>query len=323
MRIAAVALAALAVATLAQGATSGTSFKLFEIRIDGKGRRTVLDHPKVTNISDVSEDGKRILFFGGGGLPEGLYVADIDGSHRKRIANVEDDITNPVFSSDSRKVAFTGTPSEDCYCFRVWVVNSDGSGLRVFADDAVAPSFSPDSKKLAYLGQYVWDGQYGVLTVAHVRGARRARGLGPESNVNESLRLVWSPRGDRLAASTDAREVRVHSASRPGAPKRFPGDSPSWSPDGTRIAFHSARYPTAIFVARADGSHRRWLSAGFGPVWSPDGRWIAFTYGRCRQLYVIRPARRGRHQVTHERCGAAYDIFWAPGSRRLIYQPRR
>ena len=323
MRIAAVVIVALAVAGLAQGATSGTRVKIFEIRIDGKGRRAVLNSNARGDILDVSRDGKHILYLDGSGLPDGLYVAGIDGSHRKRIANIEDDITNPVFSPDGRTVAFTGSPSEDCYCFRVWVVNSDGSGLRVFAADAVKPSFSPDSKKLAYLGQYLWDAQAGTLTIANVRGASRPREIGPESNLNETLQLVWSPRGDRLAASTDAREIRVHNVSRPGAPTRFPGDLPSWSPDGTRIAFHSARFPTAVFVARADGSRRRWLSAGYGPVWSPDGQWIAFTYGRCTQLYVIRPAGRGRRQLTHARCGANYDTFWAPDSKRLIYELTR
>jgi Tol biopolymer transport system component len=331
VRIAAVVIVALAVAGLAQGATSGTRVKIFEIRIDGKGRRAVLDNPNVNPyINDVSRDGKHILFLDASGLPDGLYVANIDGSHRKRIASVEDDITVPVFSPDARKVAFQGSPFDDCNdpgrCSRVWVVNSDGTGLRVFANEAVKPSFSPDSKKLAYLGRYVYDGQYGALTVANVRGPHRAREFGPESNVNERSRFVWSPRGDRLAVTGDFDEIRVYRVSGPGGtqtPNRFPGNSPSWSPDGTRIAFHTKRYPRALFVARADGSHRRWLLAGSSPVWSPDGRWIAFLDGRCTQIYVIRPARRSRRQVTHERCGAEYGIFWAPDSRRLIYASSR
>jgi Tol biopolymer transport system component len=326
VRIAAVFIVALAVAGLAQGATSGTRVKIFEIRIDGKSRRALLDNPNLNPyINDVSRDGKHILFLDASGLPDGLYVANIDGSHRKRIASVEDDITDPVFSPDGRKVAFQGSPFDDCNdpgrCSRVWVVNSDGTGLRLFADEAVKPSFSPDSKKLAYLGQYVYDAQAGTLTIANVRGPRRARELGPESNVNESLQLVWSPRGDRLAAAVDLRWIRVYRVSGPGtrAYKTILGKWPSWSPDGTRIAFGTVRYPTALFVARADGSHRRWLSAGSLPNWSPDGRWIAFGDGRCSQLNVMRPAGRGRRQVTHVRCGADYQIFWAPDSKRLIY----
>jgi hypothetical protein len=35
---------------------------------------------------------------------------------------------------------------------------------------------------------------------------------------------------------------------------------------------------------------------------------------------VIRPSGRGRRQLTHERCGTGFDIFWMPDSKRLIYQ---
>ena len=54
VRIAAVVIVALAVAGLAQGATSVTRVKVFEIRIDGKGRRALLDNPTSIRTSTTS-----------------------------------------------------------------------------------------------------------------------------------------------------------------------------------------------------------------------------------------------------------------------------
>ena len=61
--------------------------------------------------------------------------------------------------------------------------------------------------------------------------------------------------------------------------------SPSWSPDGTRIAFSSSRpggFPQ-IFVVAPDGSAMKRLTNGDqidgNPSWSPDGTRIAFD--RC------------------------------------------
>ena len=61
---------------------------------------------------------------------------------------------------------------------------------------------------------------------------------------------------------------------------------PSWSPDGTQLAFAAASgggpqtQRTDIVVVRADGSGRRTLTdtgRAFAPAWSPDGQTIVFS----------------------------------------------
>ena len=61
--------------------------------------------------------------------------------------------------------------------------------------------------------------------------------------------------------------------------------SPSWSPDGTQIAFESHRDGNGeIYVMDADGNNLRRLtshSAGDrSPSWSPDGTQITFQSNR-------------------------------------------
>ena len=69
---------------------------------------------------------------------------------------------------------------------------------------------------------------------------------------------------------------------------------PTWSPDGTRIAFSRGdSYDTRnVYLMNADGSgvarltqFTQLVTNGFDPAWSPDGRKIAFTTAVCAFFY--------------------------------------
>ena len=108
--------------------------------------------------------------------------------------------------------------------------------------------------------------------------------------------------------------------------------APSWSPDGSRIAFvHREPRPHAleIYVANADGSGRQRLTfdsgggrvSNVGPEWSPDGAWIAYRKGvsvASDELWLVRPDGSEQRRLTADGGGKTEPV-WSPDSKRLAY----
>jgi TolB protein len=101
--------------------------------------------------------------------------------------------------------------------------------------------------------------------------------------------------------------------------------SPSYAPDGRRIAFNSDRGGTKqLYVMDNDGANQRRISFSDGrystPVWSPRGDLIAFTkenQGRFA-IGIMRPDGSGE-RILSESDHVQEAPTWAPNGRVLMY----
>lgn len=108
------------------------------------------------------------------------------------------------------------------------------------------------------------------------------------------------------------------------------GDSPAWSPDGTRIAYTRAveNGPTHIWIMDADGTDPVRVTSGprddYAPSWSPSGGRLAFTSapgdGRGADIHVVSARAPFGNPVPVLRTDAnEFDVEWAPDGSRLAF----
>jgi Tol biopolymer transport system component len=114
-----------------------------------------------------------------------------------------------------------------------------------------------------------------------------------------------------------------------GEPRPYPrrgAVSPAWSPDRSRIAFHTNLPGDPVYVADRNGQNERQLLAGkpgfhnHFPTWSRDGRHIYFVSGvpqRYTDLWRIPSAGGAAERLTHHSADVAFPAFL--DDRTVIY----
>lgn len=175
-----------------------------------------------------------------------------------------------------------------------------------------------------------------IFTVATDGSALRP--VGASGARPYSYEPAWSPDGERLAFSgfvessrtlaETSRELFVVSADGSKLVRLTTNTvydkSPSWSPDGSRIAFERAG---AVWVMHADGSHaRRVVPDARAPSWSPDGRSIAYVRG-SGSIELARPDGTGQRRLVRSsyyssKLGFGEAVEWSADGRVVFVDDR-
>ena len=256
----------------------------------------------------ISPDGSQVAFTVRSVAPKrdgyrnALWIVPADGSAPARALTLgRRSDTSPRWSPDGRTLAFLSdraavfqaagaadrpAPSEAPKegGTQVWLLPMDGGEARQVTRlprDVTDVSWSPDGRTLCVVS----------ASLSETTPPRPSPEETPKPDIRQIDRLMYELNGAGFTYDRPGQLWRIDLES--GAARRLtsgPADDgqPCWSPDGSRIAFTSARHRDAdltwqqdVYLVDADGGRVQRLTAGRGeqifdaPTWSPDGDWIA------------------------------------------------
>ena len=248
-----------------------------------------------------SPDGKWLVISDArsGNASFGLYLLSVKTGEKRRLtlSAVYDDF-DPAFSPDGKRLGFVRHSSRfgaDVYVLQLSrKMEAQGEPKRLTSDgrQVSSPVWTDGGRALLYV-RYIGPGRHSLWRIALADSPR----LEPlPISAENAFALALSPHGDRLVYSREINNTNIWSVDLPVAhpankatalPRPWSASgqkdtSPSFSPDGLQVAFHSLRSGwSEIWMANRDGSHPRQLTelkgavAGF-PHWSPDSQRIVF-----------------------------------------------
>ncbi|MGH6622090.1 MAG: TolB family protein, partial [Alphaproteobacteria bacterium] len=269
-----------------------------------KGRPLTSDALAVERDPAWSRDGRTIAFAADSGTGFDIYTAPSARGAAAAVTEMEGDERWPSWTPDGR-IVFSHR-AHPLARWRLMTVSAEGGTPAPLFGDADAPQqheeregrLSPDGTRIAYVSdREATDGDVD-LWVAELPADERPR----------------------------ARHTRVTDA-------RGREGFPSWSPDGSRLAFYAVREGAgAVWVAAIDPAEESSVRVrpaspdvllsrrGGVPAWSPDGRRIlCLQQGGTNRMAAF--TVDGPREVTTvaEAAGSGFPQSWSPAGNLMAY----
>ncbi|MCL6588717.1 MAG: hypothetical protein K6U80_02055 [Firmicutes bacterium] len=282
-----------------------------------------------------------------------LFGIHSDGTGLIRLTPDGANSLHPVWAPDGTKLLYLTQRAESLFSvkYSLWVTAADGTEQFEIATDCEIdslPVWSPDSSQILFVEKY--DGKkYPVVSTpdGKTKMVLKDYQLGT-TFVN---RLSWSPDGAKILGvfrlgGKDALATLELNGAAPVILLDKVGDyiCPTWSSDGSRIAFGFDKIlgiigsKQGLYIIPATGGEPAFITAGkdiFNISWAPDDTAIAFTrrstttskdskgyyttsYNYTSYVVNVNDKKPRPVKLT-DKANAAECISWSPDSSKLAY----
>lgn len=203
---------------------------------------------------------------------------------------------------------------------RTYLISGDGTERHILRpEELTLHGFTPDGRRVL-ITDSAGEGEINLALVDVQTGQKTALGASLDG------RVAWSPDGQTALVTRRRTDggTAIWSLPLAGGDGRVlsEGSSPTWSPDGQRIAFVSRRSGRSeIWVIRPDGTDPIQLTreGGESPAWSPTGETVAFIHNG--RVYLVNADGSGRRALSSDdEPGNTIPVLsWSPDGRWLLY----
>lgn len=232
--------------------------------------------------------------------------------------------SEPSLAPGGRRLAFRNMDPAHLGLAILELSSNTVSELTAHTEDS-NPSWSSDSEQVVFASNKHGDRKWRLYVIS----PREVRGEGEEWAFGEHP--AWSRGGTRIAyhGCDERGDDCAVWVMQPGGfnPARLTTDpsdtAPAWSPDGTQVAFVSARAGNweLYLIDIATGQQTRLTdndAVDIAPVWAPDGKQIAFLSNRegAWAVYILEVKSGQVHKII-----ATGDAYPEPFNEQLSWIP--
>ncbi|MCE2416670.1 PD40 domain-containing protein [Candidatus Poribacteria bacterium] len=259
---------------------------------DGTQQVKITNHRARDGMSAWSPTGEQILFSSDRNKQElhwDIYLMDADGSNVQAVFAKSADRSQPAWSPDGKQIAYTRREPSGNF---IYISTIDGKQEEKVAIGG-CPTWSPDGTEIAFVSGAPERSHISILNL----GTRKQKVIFPPKAPPSwiSGRVVWSPKGDKLAFSW------LH-----------------------RVPLRDFADTQTIYTVNRDGTGLVQLVGEAGPdasdpVWSPQGDALLYIH-EDRQIFKIGVDEKQVEQLTH--IGVNYLGDWFDPAYALPVSPQ-